>query len=210
MISIQLLDSVSDISSKVNKALALEINKKLSANKLSILSRCKMLVNKWILDSPEVQSLASSNPFSLAGLFGIPIFSQSYIREYISEAVANSTTIELKKFDSNLSGGGLSVFFQPSSFTNLLGLSEGHVLDSGLDLHWMKWILQYGDTTIVTSYSYDPTTGRGRSGLGTMTIGGGFRVPPEFSGTMGDNFITRSLLGKNQNSAIAKIFRESL
>ena len=74
----------------------------------------------------------------------------------------------------------------------------------------MDWLLTLGDRTIITSYSYDPTTGRGRSGHGTMTIGGGFRVPPGFAGDINNNFVSRALIGKKQYNAIADVLRSVL
>jgi len=40
-----------------------------------------------------------------------------------------------------------------------------------------------------------------------MTIGGSFRVPPGFSGMLDDNFVTRALIGKKQESAIAQLLQ---
>ena len=39
---------------------------------------------------------------------------------------------------------------------------------------------------------------------------GSFRVPPEYSGTKQDNFITRALIGSRQEADILKIFKKEL
>jgi hypothetical protein len=62
----------------------------------------------------------------------------------------------------------------------------------------------------VAGYQYNPQTGIGRSKLGNMKTGGSFRVPPEFSGTEQNNFITRALVGSNQEKQISKIFETIL
>ena len=64
--------------------------------------------------------------------------------------------------------------------------------------------------TVVVNYSYNPSTGLGRSKLGNMQKTGSFRVPPEYSGTKQDNFITRALIGSRQEADILKIFKKEL
>lgn len=206
MITLKLLDSIDSISAKINSALSTELNKRLAIKQKGILSKCKSLVVGWLSGSPEIESLSSANPMSLAGLFGLPPIQQSSIEDIIKNAVASSVVVETKKFNNTLTSGGIDIYFQPRDFTNLLGLSSGHVIDGMTDLHWMKWLLELGDSTIITNYRYNPSSGRGRSGLGTMSVGGSFRVPPQFSGTKDNNFITRALIGDRQNKEISKIF----
>ena len=74
----------------------------------------------------------------------------------------------------------------------------------------LQWLVERGDEIIVACYSYDAQSGLGRSGLGYMSQGGAFRVPPQFSGTSDDNFITRSLIGRNQERRISKIIQDAL
>jgi hypothetical protein len=112
--------------------------------------------------------------------------------------------------NNSIQGLGISVYIQPSSFQNILSLGSGHVVYAKGDLHWLDWLIRMGDTIIVADYDYNPNTGRGRSGLGNMKKGGSFRVPPEFSGTLENNFITRALIGSEQEEIIAKIFKEVL
>ena len=78
------------------------------------------------------------------------------------------------------------------------------------DLHWLQWLLERGDEIIVAGYEFGGNSGRGRSGLGYMTTGGSFRVPPQFSGTKDNNFISRALVGKAQEQAISKILMGAL
>jgi hypothetical protein len=113
------------------------------------------------------------------------------------------------KFDNKLKGG-IEVNFQPSNFVNLLSLSEGHIVFNGGDLHWLDWLLKRGDNIIVVNYQYNPESGLGRSGLGNMIPGGAFRIPPEYSGTDDDNFVTRALIGTQQEKQISKIFQDIL
>jgi hypothetical protein len=62
---------------------------------------------------------------------------------------------------------------------------------------------------LVVNYHYTPEAGFGRSKLGTMDKGGAWRVPPEFAGTLEDNFVTRAFLGKEKdlNSLFSRILK---
>jgi hypothetical protein len=119
--------------------------------------------------------------------------------------VVDSTEVKFVKFSNTLKGG-LEFNFQPSSFANLLALPAGHTIYQDGDLHWLEWLLKRGDSIIVTNYTYNPSSGLGRSGLGNMIPGGAFRVPPQFSGTEDNNFITRALIGPVQEKHLADIF----
>lgn len=207
MISIKLLDSLPSISAKVNSSLASTINSKIKNKQSSITSQAKNLALQWLMSQPEISSLAGGE---LAGAFGLPAGSGPSVISAINSALANSIYSQVQLFDANLKSGGIFIYFQPSDFSNLLSLPEGHVLYGSGDLHWLQWLLERGDQVIVAGYSYNAKSGLGRSRLGYMEEGGVFRVPPEFSGTESDNFITRALIGSYQEKAISQIFKKAL
>lgn len=209
MITIKLIDTIKDVEKKVNAAIAVEINTILFQNQSKILQESKSLVSKWIASQPEMIDLQSSVPGSLAGQFGLyPGQGQSSVISIIN-SIENAITINFKKFDNKLLGG-VEVNFQPLDFLNLLNLPQGIVNYKDGQLKWLDWLLTKGDTTIVVSYQYNPSTGIGRSGLGNMIKGGSFRVPPQFSGTDSNNFITRALVGPEQEKRITDIFKRVL
>lgn len=209
MISLKLTDSIQTIEKNVTKAIAEIANEKINKNQTKLLSRAKQLAASWILSQPEIASLTSSSPESLSGQFGIPSGSTSSIVIAIINSLQNSIKVKFVKFNDKLNGG-LEIYFQPNNFNNLITLPEGHVIYNGGDLHWLDWLLKRGDNIIVANYQYNPKTGIGRSGLGVMVPGNSFRVPPQFSGTEQDNFITRALIGKSQEKALASLLEEML
>jgi hypothetical protein len=206
MITLKLTDSIDVIEKRVNKAISEVANGIVLKNQSTILRDCKNLVSSWILSQPEISSLQSSSPESLAGQLGVRIGSVNTIIQSISQSVINSISIKIVKFNDKLNGG-IEVNFQPKNFINLLALPEGHVIYNGGDLHWLDWLLKRGDNIIVVNYQYNPKSGLGRSGLGNMIPGGFFRIPPEYSGTDDDNFITRALIGDQQQKQISQIFK---
>lgn len=207
-ISIKLTDSIKTVEKNVNAAIAKAVNDKISSNTPELISKTKDLVRRWVFIQPEIQSLLSSGAGSLIGYFGITKSSQEIVSAIIN-SVTESIEVKLIKYAADLSGG-LEIRFQPSSFVNLLAIPEGHTIYDTGDLHWLEWLLRRGDRIIVANYQYNPVTGLGRSRLGVMVPGGSFRVPPQFSGTEDNNFITRALLGKSQEKEIAEIVQKVL
>jgi hypothetical protein len=199
MISIKLLDSMKTISSKINISLSDLVNQQLKSKKGQVESGCRSLASEWISSCPEMVDLAAG---VLSGPFGLYKGSESVAVGAISNAVKSSVFARVQTVSKDFTKGGIFIYFQPSNFANLISLPQGHVDYDGGDLHWLKWMLEFGDRIIVKNYSYKPNSGIGRSGMGSMTNSGSFRVPPGYSGTVDDNFITRALSGKEQESQL--------
>jgi hypothetical protein len=206
MITVKLLDSIDDIEDKVNKAIAEEANKILELQKNNILNNCKQLISGWISSQPEIVALQNG---ILAGQLGLYPGQGLNAQIEIINSITQSISIQFKRFSNKLIGG-LDVNFQPKTFVNLLNLPQGIVNYKDGSLPWLKWLLLLGDSIIVVNYQYNAQTGLGRSGLGNMIPGGSFRIPPQYSGTVEDNFVTRALVGTVQQDQIAAIFKKAL
>ena len=200
---IKLLDSTAQIEAKINKALAEEVNKKIRTQSSKIQSQVIPFVSSSIMRQPEVQSLAGGY---LRGAFGLVDPNNSV--DAIRQSVLSSIRIKVKTYNDKLQGGGIEINIQPSELAKLLSLPEGHLIYEDGDLHWLKWLLTLGDTTIVVNYEYVPGAGIGRSGLGSMKKGASFRVPPEFAGLIDNNFITRALVNQQAEQFYTNIFRQ--
>lgn len=205
---IKLVDKMSVIQSRVNAACAEELNNILPRHRYKIMSACRMLAGNWIMQQPEIDSL---NGGILAGMFGLYKGTEPMIVQSIQDAVMGAVSVNFQTIRNSLDKGGITINFQPSTFINLLSLPTGHTVYEGGDLHWMQWLLERGDSMIVVDYHYHPESGMGRSGQGYMKKTGMFRVPPQFSGTVNNNFVTRALVGPQQekelNRKIADILR---
>lgn len=208
-ITLKLLESVDQIENNILSALATQFNSLMKSSRSRILDSIKILIPPWILNQPEMQSLLSGGANSLVGQFGITTNPSSIVNTIIS-SIVNSTTISIVPYNNKLKGGGIEINIQPDNFSNLLNLPQGHSFYYDGDLHWLDWLLNRGDQIIVVGYEYNPQTGLGRSKLGNMKTGGSFRVPPEFSGTQENNFVTRALIGVSQEKEIAKILEKIL
>lgn len=174
------------------------LNRKIRKNYARVVNSLRQKIPFWIRSQPEIQSLLSEGiPGSLNALFGLYGGDAARATVDIIEAIKQSTTIKIDKINRRYQGN-VEFSFQPSDFSNLLNLGSGHVItEKSDDLHWLEWLLTIGDTAIIVGYRYEPKAS-GRSGGGIMTKGSFFRVPPQFSGTLENNFITRALLGREK------------
>jgi hypothetical protein len=197
MITVNIKESDGQLNRSIKKALADHINRKIRSKNRSLVGRIKRSVQNWVLSQPEIRSLLSEGvPNSLNSQFGLAKGSSQGIVNSIVNAVVDSTEIEIKKVNQKLDGE-IIFKFQPSSFANLLSLSSGVVVtERGSNLKWLEWLLLEGDRIIIVGYKYQPSED-GRAGGGTMLSGSGFRVPPNYSGTREDNFITRAFSGRS-------------
>jgi hypothetical protein len=161
-----------------------------------------------MMESKEITSLLSQGiPNSLNATFGLSPGAPIDAVNAIVSAVSTAITVDFKPISNRLEGG-VTFRFQPKDFVDILGLPQGHQMtEMGVDLPWLEWLLLKGDAVVVKGYLYQPSSS-GRSGGGTMDIGGVFRVAPQFSGTADDNFITRAFFGRDKD--LAKILTSFL
>jgi hypothetical protein len=209
MITIKLIDSPSQISNNINLSIAQYLNDKIRKNKLFTINKIKSYIPAWINSQPEIVSLQSQATNTLFALFGLRSGSTNSIVDDIINSVVNSLSFSFNPIDNQLNGG-ITIELQPSDFQNLLSLQSGHVVYSQGDLHWLNWLLTMGNSVIIANYNYSPQSGAGRSRQGIMKFGGSFRVPPQYSGTDTDNFITRALTGSAQEDQITQIINTEL
>lgn len=209
MITIKLTDSVSKITTDINLSIAQYLNDKIRKNKLSTINKIKSYIPAWINSQPEIVSLQSQTTNTLFALFGLRSGSTNSIVDDMINSVVNSLAFSFNPIDNQLNGG-ITIELQPSDFQNLLSLQSGHVVYSQGDLHWLNWLLTMGNSVIIANYNYAPQSGAGRSRQGIMKFGGSFRVPPQYSGTDTDNFITRALTGSAQEDQITQIINTEL
>ena len=158
-ISIKLLDSAKVIEQRINALLSKELNTLLTANKTRFNTRVNDFVKRCILEQPEIASLKAGGIGSLAAQVGIRAGEESGIVDAIVMAIVNSTTVNIRRFDSKLNGR-LDINFQPADFVNLLALPQGMVnTENGDTLKWLSWLLKEGVKPIIIGYEYKPTAG---------------------------------------------------
>ena len=197
---VNIVETNDQIQRKILEAIAAETNKKISKNRTYVVNKLKGYVRSWLEMQPEIDDLRRDGT-GLSAELGLQAGTGNFIASTIVDAAVRSIETKVNR---NLKGG--FVFnFQPKNLINLLSLPEASVItEKGVTLEWLKWLLTMGDTPIIFGYDFLPTPGQGRSGGGTMVGGGMWRIQPKYAGTISNNFITRSLIGKE------KILEETL
>lgn len=76
------------------------------------------------------------------------------------------------------------------------------------EIPWLEWLLTKGTEIVVDDYHVKYVEGIGRSGLAEMRDGEFFRVDPQHSGKIGNNFITRAIEGAKPE--ISRILSDSI
>ena len=193
-IRVTLTDSVRVIEQRVNKAIASKMNSTLMQGRGLIVKRLRPMVVQWVSEQREMVELRRGGVGSLASQLGLVAGTEEKITNTIIQSVAASIEVDFRKVSDNLKSGGITIQCQLANFSDLLSLPEGFVQDNKLvgELHWLRWLLKEGHTPIIVGYTYEPKSGFGRSKGGIMGGGGMWRVPPQYAGTLENNFVTRA------------------
>jgi len=152
----------------------------------------------------------------LKGEFGIPDPS-SRLSE-ILDTIRSGANVVMKatSVTNNRVTGGVRFQMIRSDFQDLLSLgSASFVTEKGSQLNWLRWLLIEGDNVIINEYRFvGGPSPYSRTGLGIMRkFNGAFwRVPPEFAGTIKNNWITRAIdkASSEINKALTDLAKDSL
>jgi hypothetical protein len=153
------------------------------------------IIKHAILDSPEVQSLFGGKLQAELGVIDPQIRMLSIVDILASNS---NLTFSPVKVTNNYARASIELNYIRSDYADILSQQESFQLTAnGSVLNWLEWLLLKGDEVIVFGWDVgtDPLN-LSRTGLGTIMYKGRARswsVPPEFSGSQFDNFITRSL-----------------
>ena len=155
----------------------------------------------------------------LRGMMGLTSGKASAAIDNIIASVSNSIIIETRnvRLRSGKNYNVLKVTAQPSHFQNVLQIPQSSIsyysprYKKVVNLKWLEWLLFYGDRIVVSEFRFD-ANGKGRSRVGNMEKikTGVFRVPPYYSGTANDNFITRALRSFEVKQAIEKAIENNM
>lgn len=207
-IKLKLSTPTKQIQKMADEQITEYLNSKIRKNYSRVANSLRQKIPFWIRSQPEIQSLLSEGvPGSLNAAFGLYSGDASRAVFDIIEAVKEATVINIQKINRRYTGT-VEFNFQPADFMNILSLKSGYVItEKGTGLHWLDWLIAKGDTVIVIGYEYEPSD-LGRSGGGTMAKGTSFRVPPQYSGTLENNFIVRALSNREKeiNPVVQRLF----
>lgn len=120
------------------------------------------------------------------------------VTEQIIEILQKDIQIDIKRTANSID---LSIKFVASDYSEILGLEEASFTSEpknrpGTKVNWLEWLLTRGDEIVAdyhVIYTREKPAEGSRSGGAFMKIGGGWRVPPEWSSSDArGNLIIRS------------------
>jgi hypothetical protein len=164
----------------------------------AIVLRVRDFCRELIEHVPEYGSLLNGE---LLGELGVPDVKGRL--EKVLETVARGVQVQvlpIRASGTQLSGG-LRVYILRADFADVLALPAAEYRSNEHLIPWLEWLLVEGDRIIVADHDifYDldaAQRARSRSGRALMRPGTkGWRVPPEYSGVVDDNFLTRAFDG---------------
>ena len=143
-----------------------------------------------LLASPTMKELKSGRLREELGV--------EFVNEYgITMAIVNSAnlTISVPKLIGSKIVGNIKLEAAPLDLETLKSGDDGvQETEKGQMLPWLERLTTLGDSVIVRDYEVKAGfPDRSRTGDKIMVKGGGWRVPPEHSGTEENNFITRAI-----------------
>ncbi len=194
-LKMSLAEDYSAIYKKVLDSLIPDINKMLIRAISKIQPQIKEIIESSLSATPEVQSLMGGN---LQSELGVPD-AESRIKKIISVFAASLKIdyIPMAK-RGNLLYGGFILTAIKGDYSDVLSLPEAaYDTEKGKTIRWLEWLVFLGDNTIIREYTINTDVfNKSRTGLGQIMMKskkGSWRVPPEFSGTDDNNFVTRGI-----------------
>lgn len=199
-ISFNLLDSSTDIRTRILNSLAEYLSPILENTKNSLQNSLPQYIENALTSQPEYISLLSGQ---LRSELGVPD-ARSRLDTIFSEWKNNAFVVydKIKVKGSSLVGGfGINMI--RSDFSDILSLPASEVVDdiSGSVVPWLKWLLLDGGKILIKNYKVQlGNNPRSRTGGAIMieSVNENWRVPPQFAGTINDNWITRAIESYNR------------
>lgn len=193
-LSVKVIESSSEIETRILEALLPDVTKFFTKVQNQLAQIIPNIIINSITNQPEYDSLLNG---TLQYEFGLPD-PASRLSEIIS-SIKDGSIVTVKPIVAKSSGisGGVKIQMIKKDFGDLLSLGgSSFVTEKGDRLDWLKWLLIEGDSVIVSDhiFIFGPSQ-YSRTGYGIMRqVGGGFwRVPPEYAGTINNNWITRAI-----------------
>ena len=209
----KLVDNQSDISRKILDAIKAEINSVLLSVVFALQQQIRKLLEERITNSDTWKSLENGQ---LRAEFGLPDDIQTRLQE-ILDIWLRQIDVDYKMITGTSTlRGGISIGMLETDWNQVLSSSAASIVTKhGMVLPWLEWLLTYGDKAIIQDYTVlMKASPQSRSGMAIMAkqVSGQWRVPPQFSGTSDNNFITEILenMSKEIETMIEKEFTSRL
>lgn len=185
---------MSDLETAFLTEFALKLNTYIPFIKQQIKPIIFDLINSSVKNSKEYLAMTTGRLF---GEFGEPNIISAI--EDVIKAINDNVEIKVQPFRLNGKSiqGSFEVGVLKLDYSDVLNLpSISFISEGGFNIEWLRWLLFEGDTKIISTHSFVMSSSvirYSRTGTGIMKKGVGWGVPSIYSGTSGDNWLTRAL-----------------
>jgi len=198
---INLITKPETIKKKILKSLISQLKTKIPALRPRIESIVKGLIGKYIKLSPEYLSFGGGILQQELGVLD----PYSSLDDMLAILV-NTVTVKMRPVyqRGGQIGGGFTVRAVPTDFYNQVSTLGTYTSENGHEVPWLNWLLTAGDKIILKDYRINfggrskmfsrtggPIMTKNSEGWGVGVSSS--RVPPQFSGTPTNNFVTRAM-----------------
>lgn len=198
VLQLKLLTTAAEITKGILDGCVYELNKRLNTGTLrSQLKRMtQKILEQAIMRQPEYDSLVMDGGVlnTELGIVDADSKMRTLINIWIRSVEVVMTPVHI--VGSQVSGSIILRAIE-SDFADVLGSSaSSFTSEGGYPVPWLKWLLTEGDNIIIATHRavYKPAYSRTDGDIMLPTGGAGWRVPPEFSGTIDNNFVTRAVV----------------
>ena len=193
-LSVSLLETDQQIRKSILDTISTKLSAGLQRSINPLTQSTKSIILKGLRSQPEYQSLTSGQ---LRKEFGIADTNNVNI---VIDNLLSTLTISImpvKTINTGLTGGITIKMIPSDTFGGAISDNSGNVIDEdrGYKLPWLEWLLLKGTEVIIRNYEvkFGPNP-NSRSGDAIMvTSSKNWRVPPEFAGTVRNNWTTRAI-----------------
>lgn len=192
---LELSQSDATIQKLILKALKDEVFNLFKKSAKTIKRDIRFLVMRRLRSQPEYKALQAGGKLQIE--FGIsnPIKVENIITRF-----ANSVTVFVlfpRVYAQGLKGG-IEIRAVPADYSDVLADENAYQqTEHGVTLEWLNWLLTEGNRKIIRNYTVKYTDKqKSRTGKAVMITSKKYwGVPPEYSGTTTNNWVTRAFEG---------------
>ena len=192
-ISANIVETNSEINTMILEIMADHINDTLNIAMPKITTEIKELVAVSLREEPEYQSLLSGRLKAEFGLSDTNMV-DNIIDKLVSTIDVSRSTVSYNKI--GLVGGFTITMMKSDDMNGVIFTDIASVIsNNGQHLPWLQWLLLEGNNAIVKNFDVKMGSySQSRSGMAIMVSSrDNWRVPPEFVGTISNNWTTRAI-----------------
>lgn len=188
----KVLGSINNFKKYILDNIIETLNKKFFSNEKIIEQDIRDIVLNNIRNQPEYYSLKSG---ALRNQFGI---ANTSLVDSVLQQLDDLQIITIRpQKKSNTIEASFIINMIKENFSEIISSSgASYTTEKGSKIDWLRWLLLEGQNSVIIGYKYIPKADpNSRTGRGIMISGESaiYRVPPQFAGTIDDNWITRGV-----------------